>query len=165
MATSRKGSTTPKDLKDDSGGLVAGGGPDLSGTAMPPAGPAASSKAKARTAGNASGTGASADRQAGVTPAPKPRSRAAAKVAGVPEATGAPQAASGAASSSAEPAREHGSGPAGSTGGRVSDEERQRRIAERAYQKAQERGFAGDRQLDDWLEAEREHKESEGRQK
>jgi hypothetical protein len=43
------------------------------------------------------------------------------------------------------------------------DEERQRRIAERAYQKAQARGFAGDRQLDDWLEAEREHNESSGR--
>ena len=42
-------------------------------------------------------------------------------------------------------------------GERMSDEERQRRIAERAYRKAQERGFGGDRHLDDWLEAEREH--------
>jgi hypothetical protein len=40
---------------------------------------------------------------------------------------------------------------------RMSDAERQRRIAERAYHKAQERGFGGDRHLDDWLEAEREH--------
>ena len=45
----------------------------------------------------------------------------------------------------------------------MSDEERQRRIAERAYRKAQERGFAGDRQLDDWLEAEREHNAAERR--
>ena len=42
-------------------------------------------------------------------------------------------------------------------GERLSDEERQRRIAEAAYRKAEERGFRGDRQLDDWLEAEREH--------
>jgi hypothetical protein len=45
------------------------------------------------------------------------------------------------------------------TGERLSDEERQRRIAERAYRKAQERGFSGDRHLEDWLEAEREHNE------
>lgn len=45
-------------------------------------------------------------------------------------------------------------------GGRLSDEERQRRIAEAAYRKAEERGFRGDRQLDDWLEAEREHRHS-----
>jgi hypothetical protein len=45
------------------------------------------------------------------------------------------------------------------SGERMSDEERQRRIAMRAYQKAQERGFRGDRQLEDWLEAEREHNE------
>jgi hypothetical protein len=38
----------------------------------------------------------------------------------------------------------------------MSDEERQRRIAEAAYHKARERGFEGGRQLDDWLEAERE---------
>ena len=34
----------------------------------------------------------------------------------------------------------------------MSDEERQRRIAEAAYHKARERGFQGDRHLDDWLE-------------
>lgn len=38
----------------------------------------------------------------------------------------------------------------------MSDAERQRRIAEAAYHKARERGFQGDRHLDDWLEAERE---------
>jgi hypothetical protein len=41
----------------------------------------------------------------------------------------------------------------------MSDEERQRCIAERAYRKAQERGFSGGQELDDWLEAEREHDE------
>jgi len=164
MATSRKGSTTPKDLKDDSGGLVAGGGPDLSGTVMPPARPA-SSKAKAKPAGNASGKGAPGGPQAGAMPAPRPRSKAAPKGPVMPTATGVAEALGGAASSSPEPAREQGSVAAGATGSRMSDEERQRRIAERAYQKAQQRGFAGDRQLDDWLEAEREHKESEGRQK
>ncbi len=41
-------------------------------------------------------------------------------------------------------------------GARLSDEERQRRIAEAAYRKAHERGFSGDRHLEDWLEAERE---------
>jgi hypothetical protein len=44
----------------------------------------------------------------------------------------------------------------------MSDEERQRRIAEAAYRKAQERGFSGDRQLDDWLDAEREHDQGAG---
>lgn len=47
---------------------------------------------------------------------------------------------------------------------RLSDQERQRRIAEAAYRKAQERGFSGDRQLDDWLEAEREHDGGANRQ-
>ena len=53
---------------------------------------------------------------------------------------------------------------AGSSGDdqRMSDEERQRRIAEAAYRKAQERGFSGDRQLDDWLEAEREFNRPHG---
>ncbi|HEY8537269.1 MAG TPA: DUF2934 domain-containing protein [Steroidobacteraceae bacterium] len=35
-------------------------------------------------------------------------------------------------------------------------EERELRIAELAYSKAQQRGFAPGRELDDWLEAERE---------
>jgi Protein of unknown function (DUF2934) len=34
--------------------------------------------------------------------------------------------------------------------------ERHQRIAERAYTRAAARGFVGDRQLDDWLAAERE---------
>ena len=33
---------------------------------------------------------------------------------------------------------------------------RQQRIAERAYARAEGRGFAGNQDLDDWLEAERE---------
>jgi hypothetical protein len=39
---------------------------------------------------------------------------------------------------------------------------REKRIAERAYGYAQARGFAGDRQLDDWLEAEREIDRAQG---
>ena len=66
------------------------------------------------------------------------------------------------------PASKVGAEPAGAPleadrqpgGERLSDEERQRRIAEAAYRKAEERGFRGDRQLDDWLEAEREHNHS-----
>jgi len=54
-------------------------------------------------------------------------------------------------------------GVAQPTGERMSDEERQRRIAEAAYRKAQERGFDGDRHVEDWLEAEREHDASAGR--
>ena len=38
----------------------------------------------------------------------------------------------------------------------MNDEERRKRIAEAAYYRAQGRGFSGDRQLDDWLAAERE---------
>jgi hypothetical protein len=34
--------------------------------------------------------------------------------------------------------------------------ERHRRISERAYQRAAARGFVGDRQVEDWLAAERE---------
>jgi hypothetical protein len=45
----------------------------------------------------------------------------------------------------------------------MSDEERQRRIAEAAYHKARERGFQGDRHLDDWLEAERDLERQERR--
>lgn len=56
-------------------------------------------------------------------------------------------------------------GVARPTGERLSDEERQRRIAEAAYRKAQERGFDGDRHVEDWLEAEREHDASTGRAK
>ena len=55
MATSRKGSTTPKELKEDAGGLVAGGGPDLSGTASQPAQPDVS-KTRARASGPATGS-------------------------------------------------------------------------------------------------------------
>lgn len=47
-----------------------------------------------------------------------------------------------------------------STGGRsgtqVSEDERQRMIAENAYYRAQERGFNGGQAIDDWLAAERE---------
>jgi len=39
---------------------------------------------------------------------------------------------------------------------RVSAEERQRMIAEAAYFRAQQRGFAGGDSLDDWLAAERQ---------
>lgn len=61
-----------------------------------------------------------------------------------------------------EPVRQEAAGEA-PEGERLPDEQRQRRIAEAAYRKAQERGFSGDRQLDDWLEAEREHDGSDNR--
>jgi len=38
----------------------------------------------------------------------------------------------------------------------MEQDERKRRIAEGAYRRAEARGFAGNRELDDWLEAERE---------
>jgi hypothetical protein len=78
---------------------------------------------------------------------------------------GAGAGAAGAASASApaagsSQAERPAQAPAGA---RLSDEERQRRIAEAAYRKAQERGFSGDRQLEDWLEAERELDHGGGR--
>jgi hypothetical protein len=41
----------------------------------------------------------------------------------------------------------------------VSHEARRRRIAERAYRRAAERGFAPGRELDDWLAAEAEERD------
>jgi hypothetical protein len=176
MATSRKGSTTPKDLKEDAGGLVAGGGPDLSGTAIPPAKPT-SSKTRATPIEDADKPGSS--RGAGDKPPAKPRSKAAStaprkampgKAAG-PAAGSLADGGDAGQSASAQPtgdtarsstSRETTGADSGAGGTRMSDEERQRRIAEAAYRKAQERGFAGDRQLDDWLDAEREHNETQG---
>ena len=43
------------------------------------------------------------------------------------------------------------------------DEARHRGIAERAYFRAERRGFAPDHELDDWLAAEAEQGEEEGR--
>ncbi len=170
MATSRKGSTTPKELKEDAGGLVAGGGPDLSGTAAQPAQP--DPKPRTRAAGSATGTRKTAPgQQPESAPASKARPKAA-KAAAKGAVPAAPSAASGTAGGlGADDAQRSAGGilpPAAGAqavdpDGRMSDEERQRRIAERAYRKAQERGFAGDRQLDDWLEAEREHNEAQGR--
>jgi hypothetical protein len=170
MATSRKGSTTPKDLKDDAGGLVAGGGPDLSGTAIPPAKPA-SSKTRAKPIEGAAKPDSS--KGAGDKPPARSRSKAASatpKEATRSNATGSPTDGGDAdRSASTQPmddaARSSTSGDAAGAGAgstRMSDEERQRRIAEAAYRKAQERGFAGDRQLDDWLDAEREHNQTQG---
>lgn len=175
MATSRKGSTTPKDLKDDAGGLVAGGGPDLSGTAMPPSKPV-SAKARSRPADGATAKAGSGDAPAQAKAVTKPRPKTPSKNAGGAGAgsladtgtTGLAGASEGSVGATAQPGAAAGTSAGrdtagGATGERMSDEERQRRIAERAYRKAQERGFTGDRHLEDWLEAEREHKESEGR--
>jgi len=172
MATSRKGSTTPKELKEDAGGLVAGGGPDLSGTASQPAQPA-SPKPRPRAAGTAAGTKkALAEQPPGAVPASKPKAKSGAKGTSKTPGGPAPSAEAGTGAgpgpAAAQPSADGILPPAAGAqatrpNGRMSDEERQRRIAERAYRKAQERGFAGDRQLDDWLEAEREHNEAEGR--
>jgi hypothetical protein len=43
------------------------------------------------------------------------------------------------------------------------DERRRRRIAERAYRRAEQRGFAPGRELDDWLAAEREDADEDPR--
>jgi hypothetical protein len=173
MATPRKGSTTPKDLKDDAGGLVAGGGPDLSGTAMPPAKPA-SARARSKSTEGVDTAGARKGAASDKTAA-KSRSRAGgatAKGAAPGKSVGPSTADPGAGQSPAGPEAGGDARTAGGTvetvtstdgHGRVSDEERQRRIAEAAYRKAQERGFTGDRQLDDWLEAEREHNEAQRR--
>jgi len=42
------------------------------------------------------------------------------------------------------------------------DGARRRRIAERAYRRAERRGFAPGQELDDWLAAEAEERENEG---
>ena len=44
------------------------------------------------------------------------------------------------------------------------DEDRRRRIAQRAYGRAERRGFAPGRELDDWLAAEAEEDESDPEQ-
>jgi hypothetical protein len=72
---------------------------------------------------------------------------------------GSPRVGESAATAAAQPRPEQPAAAQPATppqGQRLSDEERQRRIAEAAYRKAQERGFDGDRHLEDWLEAERE---------
>jgi hypothetical protein len=38
----------------------------------------------------------------------------------------------------------------------MNEQERRRRIAEAAYYRSERRGFAGNKELEDWLEAERE---------
>ena len=107
-----------------------------SGQGAPPAAPQARDPAGSAT-GDTAGASATS-RPAGAGSADSARS-----AAGVGQAAGTTSA------------------PAGA---RLSDAERQRRIAEAAYRKAQERGFSGGRQLDDWLDAERELDEGEGRQ-
>jgi hypothetical protein len=148
----------------------------MSGTSMPskPASAKPKSKPADGTAGKAGSGGAPTEAR---TPA-RPKPKAASKSAGAGSASAARTGTTGLAGASegslgatekANPdagsvtgaGEGTGAGPGG--GERLSDAERQRRIAERAYQKAQERGFAGDRQLEDWLEAEREHNESERR--
>jgi hypothetical protein len=177
MATSRKGSTTPKELEEDAGGLVAGGGPDLSGTASQPAQPD-SPKPRARATGTGTGTGtrkaaderkAAARQPPGSAPPPKPKAKPAVKGSARSPGAPAPSTEAGADGGPGQGGDERSAdgilppaagARAAEPYGRMSDEERQRRIAERAYRKAQERGFAGDRQLEDWLEAEREHDQS-----
>ncbi len=107
-------------------------------------------------------------------PAPKPASKSASKPTSATKssAKAGPGKPGSVASTPAPPGQAEGvgAGAAGDkvgvakpTGERLSDEERQRRIAEAAYRKAQERGFDGDRHVEDWLEAEREHDASTGR--
>lgn len=55
----------------------------------------------------------------------------------------------------AEPAPQHESVADGEP-----DEARRRRIAERAYRRAEQRGFAPGQELDDWLAAEAEERDA-----
>jgi hypothetical protein len=48
-----------------------------------------------------------------------------------------------------------------SVAGRGPDAERHRRIAERAYRRAERRGFAPGQELNDWLAAEAEERDSD----
>ena len=114
-----------------------------------------------RAAGAAVPAGTAAGRAApAVRPAPKRRSKAA-QTSGHSAAGADPARTATTPDPSGRPAAERVSGAErASDAERMSDAERQRRIAEAAYRKAEERGFAGDRQLEDWLEAEREHYQS-----
>jgi len=177
MATSSNSPTLPdRDSHATSSGLTTGAGPDLSRAAAP-AKPA--SKSRARSKGTQLGIDASADTLPGkglstAKPATKAKSKAGTEgkaplgkgssakgrtVAGAAEQSAAPGVgpsvdAGGGAVGGAD--AESTSAQTEAQGQRMSDEERQRRIADAAYRKAQERGFDGNREIDDWLEAERE---------
>jgi hypothetical protein len=132
-------------------------------TAKPP-----SSRARAPKAAAPATPAAGATSPAGATQttskAASPRSRAS---VAMPTQSPAQEAVSrqarGRAADGATGTPQAGGGP--EEGGRMSDEERQRRIAEAAYHKARERGFQGERHLEDWLEAEREIDEAQRRQR
>ena len=184
MATSRKNPVTPDNRENDPGGQLAGGSSDLPGTAKSrskavPAPQAAASKSRLPETPGSKGSGAKglgakgsdtkepgSVRTGSRTDGPKGASsrRAASKApsASTPGSSAVTGAVPGAGANTG--ANTGAGATAGSSGDdqRMSDEERQRRIAEAAYRKAQERGFSGDRQLDDWLEAEREFNRPHG---
>ena len=188
MATSRKNPVTPDNRENDPGGQ-AGGSSDLPGTAKSrskavPAPQAAASKSRLPETPGSKGSGAkglgakgsgtkgsdtkeaASVKTGSRTDGPKGASsrRAASKApsASTPGSSAVTGAVPGAGAYTG--ANTGAGATAGSSGDdqRMSDEERQRRIAEAAYRKAQERGFSGDRQLDDWLEAEREFNRPHG---
>ena len=182
MATSRKNPVTPDNRENDPGGQLAGGSSDLPGTAKStskavPAPQAAASKSRLPETPGSKGSGAKglgakgsdtkepgSVRTGSRTDGPKGASsrRAASKAPSA--STPGSSAGTGAVPGANAGANAGAGATAGSSGDdqRMSDEERQRRIAEAAYRKAQERGFSGDRQLDDWLEAEREFNRPHG---
>jgi hypothetical protein len=181
MATSSNPPTpSSRDPQATSSGLTTGTGPDLSGTAAP-AKPTAKPRTRAKGAQQGADTAAAAvpaEGLSGAKPATKAKGKAGAegKAASAKGRTGTAEAAQPAASgtasrdTSADTSGGAGSGAGGESnaaptqpeGRRIADEERQRRIAEAAYRKAQERGFGGDRHIDDWLEAEREFDQGGG---
>ena len=187
MATSRKNPVTPDNRENDPGGQLAGGSSDLPGTAKSrskavPAPQAAASKSRLPETPGSKGSGAKGLGAKGSGTKGSDTKEAASVKTGSrtdgPKGASSRRAASKAPSAST-PGSSAGTGAvpgantgantgAGATAGssgddqRMSDEERQRRIAEAAYRKAQERGFSGDRQLDDWLEAEREFNRPHG---
>jgi hypothetical protein len=182
MATPRSTPSSAQNPAASSGGLATGSGPDLSGSVPGPKSPS-KSRAKSPAPEGIATQGKPAEGLSTAKPLTKARSKSAAagkatKARGGEETAsaldtsgpgaGAPAAAQEGEASGAGASDGHSAGQAvespepvqaaaGPAGERMSDAERQRRIAERAYHKAQERGFGGDRHLDDWLEAEREH--------
>ena len=161
MAISRNSRPSDQDKSAPADGSISNPQPDALG-AMPPVKPAASAQLPGKSAAAKSTPTKPAERSAASRPAPKGKGKSVAPAGTV---SGSDQGFQGSdrqpaqASASQNVARgsqDSGSGPAEAPGERLSDAERQRRIAEAAYRKAQERGFGGDRQLDDWLEAERE---------
>jgi hypothetical protein len=185
MATPRSTPPSAQNPAASSAGLATGSGPDLSGSVPAPKS-SSRSRAKSPAPEGNSTQGKPAEGLSTAKPVSKARSKSASGKApkstgseATASAAGGSQQGGGVSVTAQQDDAagvDAGSGLSGGgamgqavqspepvqaaavpAGERMSDAERQRRIAERAYHKAKERGFGGDRHLDDWLEAEREH--------